>query len=212
MAQGCVDAALARFLNVEGVSPLLLRHVLAAAFRAALVSSSDLVLLPRSELLLGLQPSPRRCVQVGGLRLHVSLADAPGLAPHAVTPFMRASAGLISCPEVAFGEPDHLVTAARVVGARSQLALDALRAVLCEIARPLAPRGVITPIYLDRATGWQTFRMVEVAEHTPFASEQLSLDRARALDPACQPGDLLGLSMPSVDWLTPVLCWMGGAG
>lgn len=212
MVQGCVDAALARFLDVEGVSPLLLRHVLAASFRAALVSGFESALPPRSELLLGLQPGPRRCVQVGGLRLLVSLADAPGLAPHAVTPFVRAATGLTPGPEVAFGDPDHLITAARVVGARAKLALDALRAVLCEIARPLAPGSVISAIYLDRATGWQTFRVVEVARHAPLAPEQLGLDRARAWDPDCEPGDLLGLSMPSVDWLTPVLCWMGGAG
>jgi hypothetical protein len=155
---------------------------------------------------------PRHAVTIGGLDVRVSLAEPSMLAPTSVTPFSRGPDGLVVGADAAFGTPDRLVAAARVLGLPPELGVDALRAVLRELCRPMSPTGVLTARYVDDGVGWQGFRLVEVVEQVEDPGTQIPLATARTLDRDCRPGDLLGLGVPVRDWLTPLLCWMAGGG
>lgn len=215
-----VEVALRRFCERAGWSSLHVRHVFAAAIRAALLGALDdeqaeaasAAGSDRRAILLGLGPGPRVPVPVSGLRLLVSVSEQAALAPHAVTPFVRLGDGMRAAAEVGVGDPDHLVAAARIVGASQELGLDALRAILRELARLTCPRGTVTARFLGESLGWQSFHLVEVVGTVRDPAAQIAHEHAVGLDPDSQIGDLLGLSLPSQDWLTPLLLWMRGAG
>ena len=215
-----VDLALRRFCERTDAPMLLVRHVFAAALRAALLGALDeeqaeAACAPphrRRPILLGLQGGTKVVVPVAGLHVQLSTHETALLSPQAVTPFVRVDGGLRAGPDVGFGDPDHLIAAARVVGATSELGVDALRAVLRELARASCPRGAVTARFVGVGLGWQCFHLVEVVDFVRDPGAQLGIAQARALDPASEIGDLLGLSLPPQDWLTPLLLWMRGAG
>jgi hypothetical protein len=210
-ARRAVDAALRRFTRRARVEPLLVRHVLAASIRAALLRAFPDETLLRAPVLLGLVPGPRAAVPIGGLDVRVAVGDGPGLVPREVTPFVRGVDGLVAGDAVAIGAPDHLVAAARVLGVPPEVGVDAVRAVVRELVRAQGHAGVAAARYVDDA-GWQVFHFAEVVVRVHDPATQIGLAEARAWDASCEPGDWLGVGASPGDWLTPLLLWMAGGG
>lgn len=211
-ARCLVASALARYAADRGVEPLVLRGLFASAFRAAVLGGWRADLELPHDVLLGLQSGPRVVVPLRGLRLHLPVDPLFSVQPFAVSLYAPTQAGLIGLPERAFGHPDQLMAAARVLRLPSDLGVLAVRQVVVALARPLAPGAAIVVDYSDSGLGWEAYQMVRVVHRVCNPATQIDRVRATALDRRAQPGDMLGVGLPVQDWLTPALRWMCGGG
>jgi hypothetical protein len=184
------------------------RHHLAATVDGAFPKDP-----PRSGIVtLGLHRGERLRLRVGAVLLRTPLPESSELIPASVTLVHRDRGSLRMAHQIRFGAPAHLRAAARAVGTSSSLGVDAIEGVVRELGRCLEPHAPVAALYEDPVLGWEAYRFLEVRHRVHDPDRHVALDRARTLEPTCGPGDLIGLSLPVQDWLTPLLSWMRGAG
>lgn len=215
-----VERALARVTEDQDVEPYLLRRVLARAlvgvirdaFGERIAGLCPGRTLFCGEVLVGLQGGRRRVVFLDGQRVAVSLTDPPQLCPHSTTLLWRYEGMVHVAHDARFGLPTDLRMAAASLETDPELPVAAIEAVVCELGRALETLAPVAAFFVPEETGWDAFRFLEVRARALDPRTEIGLERARALEPDSQIGDLVGLNLPHQDWLTPLLCWIRGAG
>jgi hypothetical protein len=166
-----------------------------------------------SEIIFGMYGGVRRTVPVNGLRIGLSPTADPVLTPHAVTLVVKRAQGQVAIvPDVSFGQPDDLIDAAWSRGLPAEVATGAVEAVLEALGRLVEPEVPIAALHAGEQVGWEVYRFLEVRAQVIDPARQMTLRQARRMEPDSGPGDLIGVNMTGLDWLTPMLWWMGGCG
>jgi hypothetical protein len=206
------EGALAAHVRRTGVHPSALRQGLARAMAYTVRQAFPEDVELSGEILLGLGGGPRREVHLGGLHLSVSLADPPLVAPHAVSLLHRHQGTVHIVHDVELGAPAALAKASAELDLPDGCLIGALEAIVRDLGRLTEPVAPLGAVHLPDEAGWEVFRFVQVREEVHDARLHIAVNEAQVLEPESRPGDLLGVSLPSQDWLTPTLCWLGGAG
>lgn len=208
-----VDRALHGLARRAGVAASDLARVLRLGLVGSLADPLGVEPGGDGHVLLGLYPGVRRVVRVCGLELRVPLSDALGLSPNNVTVVHRMGGRTVKvCHDVRFGRPEALRHAALRLGLPLELGVDAVEVALRELGRLSRPHAVVAAIYFADHRGWDLYRFLQVVPRVVDPERHLDLRRAREFEADSDYGDMVGVSLPTQDWLTPVLCWAGGAG
>ena len=206
------EGALAAHAKRTQVHPVDLRQGLALAFSYAIRSAFDSDVDLCGEVMIGLGNGPRRKVVLGGLHLSVCLADPPLVSPFAVTVLHRHDGVVHLSHDVEFGNPAVLAAAAASRSLPQGSLIGAIEAVVRDLGRLEEPVAPIGAVHLADDAGWEVFRFVQVTDRVHDPRLHIGISAARALEPDSRKGDVLGVSLRKQDWLTPTLCWLGGAG
>lgn len=207
-----VEGALAAHARRSGLHPVELRQALATAFATPVRAAFDPDVELDGEILLGLGNGARREVRLGRLRISVGLAEPTLLSPHAVTLLHRSGGIVHLAHDVAFGSPAALGAATQAHGLPDGTLIGALESIVRDLGRLVEPVAPLGAVHLPDEAGWEVFRFMQVCEVVQDPRLHIQLREAAVLEPDSRAGDLLGVSVPSQDWLTPTLCWLGGAG
>ena len=212
--QWAVERALQQAAVRGRVHPVQLRSVLVDALleplRRAFEPCCSTHRTDTGTIRLGGGPERRRLVRLAGLRLLLPQGEA--LDPGNVTLIRRSLHGGVQVRTgVAFGQPSTLARAAVRRGLHGQVAVDAIDASVRALALLGLPLGSGVRAR-HTADGWVPLRVVDVVRDVGTPVSQIGLPEARLLVAGTEVGEQVGVSLPTEDWLTPVLTWTLGAG
>ncbi|MFK7928633.1 MAG: hypothetical protein AB8H79_10635 [Myxococcota bacterium] len=208
-----VDRAIQDYLQHRSDSAVDLARVLRLGLIAPIGRRLGVEPGDGGQLLLGLSGGPRTSVRACGYTVQLPVGESLGLSPNAVTVAHRRAGQTVALQhDVRFGQPGTLRRAAEDLGLCPSLGADAVEVVLRELGALVRPRALLAAVYFADYRGWDVYRFLRVVSRVRDPEREVGVERARELEHGSALGDMVGVSLPAQDWLSPLLLWAAGAG